>query len=357
LLSVFQPKQSKNVFNEKWGKDLINTDQYLKKNNDSKILPVVKYALSFGLIATLITLTDLSEITDTIKKTNYKYLLIGLSLTSLSVLIRTYKWYSLLKVQGNTLPFGEIHSINYISLFFNNFFLGSIGGDAFRIHKTIKHSNQRSGAVSALIMDRATGIWMLAFIVLLSLSGFSVAERFFTHHQFYMIIGCDLAFLIISMIVFCVLPKKIYLKNTNKIISMFQSFLESFNVYRYHLQVVFLSLLLSCAFYIVNIFVMYIFSSAVDARIDLLKWALIVPVASFVSMIPISVNGLGIQEGAFFLFVKKMGVDSGTALLIASLPRIVMLLLSLFGGILYVTGVRKKENSTFINNEEISSTD
>ena len=56
-----------------------------------------------------------------------------------------------------------------------------------------------------------------------------------------------------------------------------------------------------------------------------------------ISMVPISVNGLGIREGAFVLLCTQVGVGSAEALSVALLGRVLVLLISSVGGLMYLT--------------------
>jgi glycosyltransferase 2 family protein len=107
-------------------------------------------------------------------------------------------------------------------------------------------------------------------------------------------------------------------------------------MYKHYTKIIVLSLALSVAFYIVNIFSMYFFALTASVEINLMYLAFIVPAVFLVVMIPISINGIGLQEGTFFFYLSLLGIDSSSALIVALLPRIGMLIFSLIGGLLYM---------------------
>lgn len=54
----------------------------------------------------------------------------------------------------------------------------------------------------------------------------------------------------------------------------------------------------------------------------------------FVTLLPVSINGLGVQEiSAAYVFVQFGGVEEGNALLLALLVRLLMMMLSLPGAL------------------------
>src|SRR4030067_1862205 len=134
----------------------------------NRALTFGQWAVSIALIYYLLRRVEVNEITHGIWKTNIYLLIVGLLIAALSVFIRSYKWQLLLKVQGASLSLPYIYSLNFMSLFFNNFFFGSIAGDALRVYKTMNHSNTKIGSVSTIIIDRVTGVLTLCLIVMLA---------------------------------------------------------------------------------------------------------------------------------------------------------------------------------------------
>lgn len=76
-----------------------------------------------------------------------------------------FRWYLLLKGQGISLPFRFAHNLTYITVFFNNFIPGGIGGDALRIAFVLKRSgSQRGKTVLTIILDRFLGLYSMLLI-------------------------------------------------------------------------------------------------------------------------------------------------------------------------------------------------
>jgi len=67
----------------------------------------------------------------------------------------------------------------------------------------------------------------------------------------------------------------------------------------------------------------------------------VVPLILLVGAIPVSPQGLGIQEGAFLYFLHAVGATTGQALAVALLLRAKSYVLALFGGILWLTLSRR----------------
>ena len=303
------------------------------------IFLIIKYSVSIGLILFLLLNADVKSLLSAVSQTDIFLFIFAVSIGFLTILIRSYKWQLLLKIQGAGLSLRYIVAVTFMSLFFNNFAPGSLGGDAFRVHKTMNNSNFKLGAVSSIIMERLTGLVMLFFMVLsFGLCNLFMAKPFLTGDQFFLLIIYGIGFLFIAYVLYIVLirtHKLALLSKFPKIVQLMQDFKQSINVHKNHKKVILSCLGLSFIFFIANTIAMYFFALSANQRINFLQLAFAVPLIAFISLIPISVNGIGLQEGAFFLFFDKIGIDSESALLIALLPRIAMFIFSLVGAIIY----------------------
>jgi uncharacterized protein (TIRG00374 family) len=299
---------------------------------------MLRITLGVGLLLFLIARSDASTFLGSLKQADILSFAIALIISALTVLIRSYKWQLLLRVQGAELSLARLHSLNYMAIFFNNFFLGSFGGDTFRIYRTANSSNSTLGALSPIIVEKLTNI--LALILLAMTFGILCLKAnspAITVADVYRIFAFTLVFLPLLYVFFHL---SFYMRNavdrrTSKIRDLACSFIDS--VYRHDAKTIVVSFLLSVIFYLTNVVAMYFFALAGNVQISAVYLSFIVPMVFLVVMIPISVNGLGLQEGTFFSYFNVLGIDSSSALLIALLPRIGMLILSLIGALLYIT--------------------
>ena len=72
--------------------------------------------------------------------------------------ISAFKWQIVLSVHDIHFKFGELHRYYYTAMFFNNFLPTSIGGDSYRVYKTISNPKSKSGAIIAILGERISGI-------------------------------------------------------------------------------------------------------------------------------------------------------------------------------------------------------
>jgi uncharacterized protein len=100
------------------------------------------------------------------------------------------------------------------------------------------------------------------------------------------------------------------------------------------------ALLVTCAvsmlFYGVLVLSQYAVVHALHGDVSLWHVALVAPLVILVSALPISINGIGLAEGAFVLLYAHVGLPPATALAAALLRRVVILFVSLAGAVLWL---------------------
>ena len=91
----------------------------------------------------------------------------------------------------------------------------------------------------------------------------------------------------------------------------------------------------STTFVVVNAWVL---AKALHVNLGLAPFFLIVPLAVFLMMVPVSINGIGVRENLFVFFLASFGVAEATGLAFAWLDYGLVLLQALVGGIVYAAG-------------------
>ncbi len=105
------------------------------------------------------------------------------------------------------------------------------------------------------------------------------------------------------------------------------------------------ALFLSGFIHSMGILTSYIIFRAIHDHLSLIYFFLFLPVVQVMVLLPVSIGGLGVQEGVLILLLGRVGVSKSVALSYALLIRALSLLISLPGGILYALN-RSKSSAT-----------
>jgi uncharacterized protein (TIRG00374 family) len=90
---------------------------------------------------------------------------------------------------------------------------------------------------------------------------------------------------------------------------------------------------LSAATAVLNIAMFYVIGQSLDIDIGFLAYCLVFPLVTIVRMLPISLNGIGVGEGAFVFLMELFGVSSKKSLALAVSMLGVTILVALAGGV------------------------
>jgi uncharacterized membrane protein YbhN (UPF0104 family) len=95
-----------------------------------------------------------------------------------------------------------------------------------------------------------------------------------------------------------------------------------------------------------NVVLVWLIGLALGAEVPLAYYFVFVPMVSLLTLLPVSVNGMGVREGGVVLFLTHYHqVDEPTALMLALLWFAVFAVVGLLGGVVYLCGAYPKPGS------------
>ena len=98
------------------------------------------------------------------------------------------------------------------------------------------------------------------------------------------------------------------------------------------------TMLLSALVQAANVILVWLVGLAIDAPVPAAYFGIAVPMVTLLTLLPVSLNGMGLREGGLVLFLQPLGVPAGTALSLAFLWFLVFTAVSLMGGGVYLFG-------------------
>lgn len=305
---------------------------------------LLKSAASIILIVWLLSHVDWQLVIDNLKMLQLWVLLLVFMIFTVQFPISAWKWQLSLKL--HQLDYGFFYLLKVISIgfFFNNFLPSSIGGDAYRIIKTVPDEGFKSRAISAVLLDRIIGFSALV------VCGFLGGVLLLGHDDNPFVKGYVLLCLVggavfITMIILLKLgffAKYIqYLKNIKKLDILMHNLSHIWKNPKLIIKILAVSLL----FQALAIFTIGLLFDALNTGGGYEKYALIAAIVGLSSVIPLSINGIGIIEGAFAVSAVQLGLGYNEAIIVAFMLRIIVLPLSLVCGLVYLLdGNKKSEN-------------
>ncbi len=303
-----------------------------------KIKHLIRLALGIALLVLVISQVDIGQVLELLRNVEPVWLVIGFGLALPGVLISTLKWMILLRVQGiRGFPFLRLWKLYFLGIFFSSFLPTEVGGDAVRSYFVGRPYGKVPEALAAVFIERVTGFAaVIVYAVLGSLLNWSLANQFGLSLVSF---GALLA-LVVGVPALAHprlglwLEKRPLETRFGWVWDKLRSFQQGLSLYGQS-GVLTIAMIISFVNQAMSILIVYAFGVAIGAQIDLQVLLLIVPIILLIGVLPITISGLGIREGAFVVLLTAVGVSADQAFAVALLSRLGLVLPALVGGVLY----------------------
>lgn len=309
--------------------------------NKKLIYKAIRIFISITLIIFILSKINILELIDSIKSINIFFFLLALLTHIIIIPVRAFMWQTSLAVQNIGVPLKTLISMNLIAAFFGNFLPTSMGGDIVRAYDISKYSGQKVKPIATIIVVRSAGFFSL---ILFSIFGLIFGYNLINDINIALIvIGLLLLFCIFLFVIFNkdVIKK---FRSVDKILlfldkkDIIKSFYDAFHVYKYHKKKLFTIFLISLIAQLNVILYYYFITLSLHLQIPVIYLFTVVPIIVILEMLPISINGIGVREGANLFFFNKIGIPGHIAVLIGLIDYIQRVAVSLLGGVLFVLG-------------------
>ena len=273
-----------------------------------KYAKIIKILISLGIMAYLLHLVDFGILWGQFRELKLFIFILAFLILVLQGALSALKWKIILTAESKKLPFLFLLKRYLIGNFISLFLPSSFGGDFYRIYALNEYSKDYLQNISSVLFDRISGLFALASISIISLTFFfseNISYQFLIAYALGVLTFCGLTSSRIT----------VRLQKTNKkIISFFKNILESFRKYRKNVRVLGLSLVISFWFQINIVILNYFYCLALNIDLPLTYLFTVIPLVYLTEVLPISINGLGVREGAFVFFFTQMEVSKEKAL-------------------------------------------
>jgi glycosyltransferase 2 family protein len=271
---------------------------------------ILKIVVSVGILVILFYRIDLKILADQFLKIRVSAFAIAFALLFCQSLLSSYKWQVIIKSEGRSAPYFFLLKSYLIGNFLSLFLPSSFGGDVYRIYSLRKYNKDNFENTSSVLFDRITGLFALLTIALFSFALFyksALDERIFIAYACIVI-----AFFVITSRWFLNVSGKF----KSKLVQFPRKILISFNHYKKNIYVLAAVLLISIAFQSNIVLINKVFAEALKIDIDILYLFMVIPLVFLTEALPISINGLGVREGALVFFMQQAGytAEQGLAL-------------------------------------------
>jgi hypothetical protein len=305
----------------------------------NKIFALTKLAITTLLFVYIFRKIDFHQFGATLRNARMDILVIGFLVLWIGHYLCIYRWRMLMRPLMPVLSMGQLIGIYCIGLFFNLTLPSVVGGDVVKMYYAGKPSKAYAQSFAATFLDRDAGMLAMMIIACAAIVFYPVVVpgipvSLIVWSAFFLFVVVNIG--IFSPYFHRVLTGLLRRLHLSKIAMKVDTISTAFQVMGKHKVVLVVSLLISFLNQLLVIAVTWIMALGLRLRVPFSYFLIFVPVITLISMIPISLNGMGLREYAFVSLFGAVGVLSASSLAMGILSSVVLVLSSFPGGIVYI---------------------
>ena len=292
------------------------------------------------LLGMLLRLVGWRETWATLRRAHPGYLGLAVLLYMLTMWVRAWRWQVFLEGQGIRVSVSRLTYLYFVGSFFNMVLPSGMGGDVVKYYELARHdrgdhAHFRARVASSVLADRMCGLMVLFLMgtaVVPWARGLDVK----------MTLALLVALTVVSIAGVALLLNKRVRAWAETHIPLARALINRRGIRGlyasldgYTRPVLVRATLYSLLFNMLIIIINVVIGWAYNVHIDLLYYLIFVPIFSFTLALPISINGLGVREGAYVALFTQAGVAQSVALAMSLTFYAVTLAIGLMGGVLY----------------------
>lgn len=278
---------------------------------------------------------NLHEIDLLIVTMKLSFFIAAISMFILQSLFAMFRWHLLLQVFSITQPVKLTFKVFWASMFFNSILIAGVAGDAVRAWMTHQSDAPISNAINSVLLDRLLAVSLLIIAICLSTP---TLNQVFSNNP--AVIKALHIFILAGFIGFILLGNLKRLPINWQRSELTRSIYQLSNSMKLLWKVSFQTTCIWSAAItslICQILSMYFLTQALHLPVKLIDCLAFVPLVILATSLPISLGGWGVRESIVVILFGTLGVSSSAALSLSILSGCITLLISLPGGLIWLT--------------------
>lgn len=299
---------------------------------------IIKIAVSGAILYALFSRMDPGAFWKTLRAVDLPLAVLSGFIFTFSQFVSTYRWSTILK-KDIDISYLKLLSIYFIGMFFNNFLPTAVGGDVVKGYYLYRESKRGDISLASIFMDRYVGFAALIFLAAMAvIPGYALIGGAGFGWLLVILIG---GFTAMSLVIWVgplhswamTILATVHFYGINRKIDTFYKVLMGYKSRpRTLVNISILSLIVQGSV----IAGYFILSKGLGMHVGLGYFFLFIPLTAAVSMLPVSVSGLGLRESAFVFLFMKAGARAEEAFTLSILWFGISAAVSMIGGIEYL---------------------
>ncbi|HZZ81911.1 MAG TPA: lysylphosphatidylglycerol synthase transmembrane domain-containing protein [Gemmataceae bacterium] len=310
----------------------------------SKYSTYLRIGVSVGLFGFIAWRTDWSVV-----GTRFANLNIGLWLASVAVMVLAQvfsarRWQLFAQELGFTRTLSQYSAYYFIGTYFNLVLPTSVGGDVVRVWYLDGKSGRALAAFASVFLERINGLLVLIGVSCVgALVGMATGMElpWWIHTCVWGVAGCAL----LGGLSLPILQRWSLVPANRR--AQLKALFDLVHVPKVLIGATFMSVLVQ----VIGVISFWLIGAALGLEVPVAYYCILGPMVSLLTLLPVSVNGIGLRELGTVVFLAPLSVDEDSAKTLAFLWFAASVSVSLLGGLVYLFGAYPKASTTNLANE------
>lgn len=298
-----------------------------------------RIAISIIVLIFVFRQVDKQSLFEIIRNANKVLLFLAFGIFVVSYILALLRWEMLLRALKIHLPLKRVIISFSGGIFFSLFLPSTLGGDFMRSLDLAVHTKRPKEVIATVLLDRLSGYIGLVCLALLSLI---FGWRFIQDKSVLWAVFIITSILILTLLV--LFNKSVYSKvnkllhspGAGKLRESIKNLHQEIHYFRNHKKVIVNNLIFSI--FIQAAFPLSFFTIALSLglKTNILYFFIFLPIIGTVTLLPISIGGLGLREAMTVFFFGKVNVAKNLAFAMSLINFLFILICGSIGGLIYV---------------------
>jgi glycosyltransferase 2 family protein len=299
----------------------------------ARLLLGFRVAASAGMLALLLPRIHLASLFPRPQLSTLGWLVGGLAVYTLAVFLSTVRWAQVLEAMEIPSDLPPLVSHTLAGMFVSNFLPSTVGGDVLRVTRLAAANGQRQTSVASVVVERLTGFFVLPFITLVALVGNPTLLQFGQASRLTLTVALG-TLAALAIILLLVASPRVGERFAGR---SWLGFVARMRQDPAAALRVFVSAL---AYQLAMVAGAWMAGHAMGIQVGWSAMMAFIPIVAIAQVLPISVSGLGLREGALVLLLVPLGVSTGQAVAFGLLLYGMNMVVSLLGAPAFAVGTR-----------------
>ncbi|MBX9681634.1 MAG: flippase-like domain-containing protein [Gemmataceae bacterium] len=288
----------------------------------------IRLAFGLGIFALVAARTNWADFQRALTNLRVEWWLAAVGILAVSLVFSAYRWQRFAEELKFDRPFAKYVGYYFVGMFFNLFLPTSVGGDVVRAWYLDNRSGRKLAAFASVFLDRVNGLGILVMLACVASLASPVPRPMWVDACVWGLLAAGFAGMI--ALPFVARMERWSPNRARQLRTMVDII--------HHPVVLVQTTIVSVIVQIANVVIVWCLVRGLDLDISITYLGIVVPIISLLTMLPVSLNGMGIREGAMALFLIPLGVAESSALTLSLLWFSVYLAVGLLGGGVYLLG-------------------